>query len=716
LEALERLCRSQDGEQIVTLLRHYAPTWLLQLPAFLTPAEQEELQRQLLNTTQERMLREIARALEALTADRPLVLWLEDLHWSDLSTLDLLSFLARRLERARLMVLGTYRPADVLARAHPLRAIKQELQLHSHCEDLALRLLTATEVAEYLGARFAVQMPILVQNLGMLIHQRTEGNPLFMVNVAAEFVAQGLLKTSDSGETHASASLHSLEELQIGVPATIQQMIELQFDRLSSADQQVLEVASVAGAEFSAAAVAAGIGIAVAAVEAQCAGLARHEQFLRAQGVSEWPDGTVAARYSFLHTLYQEVLYERVTPGRRASLHRRIGEREESAYGKRSREIAAELAAHFERGQDYGRAVQYLRRAGENAGRRLAYREAIQYLTKALELLKTLPDTPERSGQELTLQIALGMPLMATKGYAAPEVERIYARARELCQHLEEPPQLFRVLHGLWGFYFVRAELQTARELGEQLLRLAQRVPDPMLLLHAHNALGSALCWMGEVALARQYLEQGVVFSHSLRPSPSAFVQDPGVLCLGFLAWTLWSLGYPDQTVQQGHEALGLAQELAHPFSRAFALNFAAEFHQLRREGRPAQARAEEVIALSREHGFLQWAMEATITRGWALAEQSQGREGIAQIRQGLAARRTAGAELGRPYHLALLAEAYAKEGQVEEGLQSLAEALGLVDTTSERFYEAELYRLQGELILQLVHLQNPRDGETRIG
>ena len=194
--------------------------------------------------------------------------------------------------------------------------------------------------------------------------------------------------------------------------------------------------------------------------------------------MSEWPDGTVTTRYGFRHALYQEVLYERVPAGRRIGLHRRIGEREEAAYGERAREIAAELAMHFERGRDYGRAVQYLQQAGENASRRSANVEASNYLTKGLELLKTLPDTPERAQQELTLQIALGVSLMATKGYAAPEVEKAYTRARELCRQVGETPQLFPVLWGLWSFYNTRAELQTARELGEQLLSLAQSVQD----------------------------------------------------------------------------------------------------------------------------------------------------------------------------------------------------------------------------------------------
>src|SRR5262249_39312754 len=260
---------------------------------------------------------------------------------------------------------------------------------------------------------------------------------------------------------------------------SLQQMIEQQIERLSPAEKRLLEVASVAGAEFSAAAVAAGAGIAVEAVEEQCGELAHHEQFLRVRGTAEWPDGTVAARYEFLHALYQDVLYSRLTARQQQRLHQQIGERVEQAYGERAREIAAELALHFERGRDYRKAIQYLRQAGGNAARRSAHVEAISHFTKGLELLKTLPDTPERTQQELTLQVALGPPLQATKGWAAPEVERAYTRALELCQQRGEPPQLFQVLLGLAAVRLQRAKFQTARELGEQSLRLAQRMHEP---------------------------------------------------------------------------------------------------------------------------------------------------------------------------------------------------------------------------------------------
>ncbi len=469
LEALGRLCREPGGERLIELLHQQAPTWLVQMSALLSAAELEALQRKTQGTTRERMLRELVEAVEAVTAERGLVLWFEDLQWSDVSTLDWLAYVARRREAARLLVIGTYRPVDVIVSEHPLKAVKQELQLHEHCEELPLGFLTEAAVGEYLAKRFAGgELPA---KLARVIHQRTDGNPLFIVNLVDSLIAQGVLVQVD-GQWELQAGL---EEVGVGVPESLQQMIARQIERLGVQDRRILEGASVAGAEFSAAAAAAGLNTEAEEVEEQCGALMRRGQFLRASGMSEWPDGTVAARYSFLHALYQEVLYERVAAGRRARLHQRIGEREEQAYGNRAREIAAELAMHFKQGRDYRKAVQYLEQAGKNAVRRCAHQEAISLLTKGLELLKTLPDTPERTQHELTLQVRLGESLRATSGHGAPEVERVYVRARALCQQVGESPQLFPVQLGLWVFYNVRAEYHTARDLAEQMLTLAQR-------------------------------------------------------------------------------------------------------------------------------------------------------------------------------------------------------------------------------------------------
>jgi predicted ATPase len=292
---------------------------------------------------------------------------------------------------------------------------------------------------------------------------------------------------------------------------------------------------------------------------------------------------------------------------------------------------------------------------------------------------------------------------MTTKGYAGPEVERVYTRARDLCEQLGEPFELFVVLMGLSRVYVVRGELQTGRELAEHLMRLAQNVQDPALFLEAHEVLGWPLLWLGEVASAHKHVEQGIALYNPQQHRSYAFRywHDPGMACQSIAAWTLWFLGYPDQALQRSREALTLARELSHPFSLAAALSFAGLLHQLRREEQITQERAEAAMALSMEAEFPVWVAMAATLCGWARAEEGQGEEGIAQLRQGLAAWRAMGAETISTWYLAMLAEAYGRTGQAEEGLIALAEALVTVDKNGERFYEAEVYRLKGELSLK---------------
>ena len=320
----------------------------------------------------------------------------------------------------------------------------------------------------------------------------------------------------------------------------------------------------------------------------------------------------------------------------------------------------------------------------------------------------TLPDTPERAQQELPLQIALGVPLMVTKGYATPELERAYTRARELCREVGELPQLFSVLAGLWVFYEHRPEYNMAHELAENSLREAQRIQDPSRLMWGHYFLGETLRFLGQSALACVHLEKALTLYDPPQHRALAFRAggDPGTDSLSELALALWSLGYPDQALKRLHEALSMAREVSYPFNSAAALAYAAWLHSLRRDGPATKEWAEATITLSREQRFPYWLAIGTILRGWALVGQGQGAEGLAQLHQGLVAYRAISA-LYRPHLLGLLAEAHGTVGQTEEGLSALDEALMLVNTTGERFYEAELYRLKGTLTLQQV--QSPR-------
>jgi predicted ATPase len=318
-------------------------------------------------------------------------------------------------------------------------------------------------------------------------------------------------------------------------------------------------------------------------------------------------------------------------------------------------------------------------------------------------LLQTLPATPERGQQELMLHIALGASLIATTGYAAPEVEQTYARARQLCHHLADPHQLFPALHGLRNYYQVRAEYQTSRTLGEQLLTLAQQAQDSAMLLVAHRALGTTLLLLGAAASSHMHLAQGMALYNPQRHRASAFLfgEDAGMICFSRAAWTLWWLGYPERGLVRNDEAVFLAQQSAHPFSLGFALTSAAVFHQCRREGGTARERAEVAIILATEQGFPFWRAFGLILHGWALAYQGQAQEGLEQIQQGLTAWRATGAEQLRSYFLALLAEAYGAIGSPAAGLMAITEALTLVDNTGERWYEPELHRLKGALLLQ---------------
>ena len=702
LEALGRMCREPGGDRLRDWLSRHAPTWLVQLSPLLEEAELEALQRRVAGMTAERMLREMAEAIELLTVELPLVMVLEDLHWSDYSTLQLVSYIAQRREPARLLVIGTYRPTDVALSEHPLKRLKQELQVHQQCEELRVELLTERHVETYIAER--LEGSPTTTELARVIHRRTDGNPLFMVNVFEDCIRQGwIIQAEGSWQLR-----RQIEELERSVPESLRLMVDKQLEQLDTEVRSILEVASVTGVEFASATVAVGLKKnqeeqeEQEEIEERCEELVERGHFLAACGFEEWPDGTLSAQYRFQHALYQHVLYERLGEARRLRLHRQVGECKERGYGNHAGEIAAELAVHFERGRDVQRALLYRHQAGESALQRSAYREAADHLRKALVLLQTLPDTPGQAEQELHLQLMLGPALSATQGYAAAEVEQTYTRARTLCDQVGESLPLFPVLTGLWEFYLVRGELPTAQELAEQSLQLAEREQDPSLLLQAHYALGCPLLWKGEMGAAHQHFTQSGALSDSSQ-SLSQAVHSPthaGVTSLAYGAVALWFLGYPDQALTQGQAAVALVQDVSHPFSEAFARNFLTLLHCLRREGSLTQAQAERLIAFTNEHGYPFWEVNGKIYRGWALTVQGQEKDGLRQMQQGLEVWRVMGTVLARTCWLAFVAEAHKNEGQAEEGRKIVAEALVDVEKRGERCYEAELYRLKGELLL----------------
>jgi predicted ATPase len=641
------------------LAANYAP---LNLP----PAQQKQ-----------KTLHALLTILLRIAAQQPLLFIMEDLHWVDPTTLELLNLLVDQGPTTRILALFTFRPD-----------FSPPWTGRSHLTQVMLPRLPRSQAAEMTGrvAHSKALPPEVVEQ----VVAKTDGVPLFVEELTKMVLESGLLQEREE-RYELTAPLPPL-----AIPTTLHDSLMARLDRLATV-KSLAQLGATLGREFSYALLQAVSPWDEATLRHGLQQLVQTE-FLYQQGLP--PQAT----YLFKHALIQEAAYQSLLRSTRQQHHQRIAQVLEAQFPDICETQPELLAQHYTEAGLTEAAIPYWQQAGRRAIQRSANVEAISHFTRGITLLMTLLDSPERSQQELELQVALGPALMATKGWTAPEVANVYTRARELCQQVGETSQLFPALWGQWAYNNDRGEYQTARELGERLLRLAERIRDPAFLLQAHHALGNTLFYLGELGQARQHSEQGIALYDPQQHRSHAFLyggHDPGVCCRLFCAWDLWLLGYPDQALQRSCEALTLAQELAHPFSLAHALCMAAVLRQFRREDQTIREQAYAALQLSSEQGFSLWLAGTTILQGWTQAEQGQSQEGIAQMRNGLAGWQATGAEYHRAYWLALLAEAYGKGGQGTEGLCVLAEALTIVNSTRERNYEAELYRLKGELLLQ---------------
>ena len=592
LEALDSLLQGEGGASAAQAMKLLAPTWYVQLAPLA--ADDPSLARVLAEAkeaSQERRKRELGVFLHEVSRQRPLVVFLDDIHWADPSSVDLLAYLGSKCSGLRLLLVLTYRPSDLLRSQHPFGPVKLELQGRGVCREIALPFLSRDDFDRYLALAFAGhQFP---EELAAVLHARTEGNPLFMVDLLRYLRDRGVI-VQDHGRW---ALVRAVPDLQRELPESVRSMIQRKVDQLSAADRHLLMAASVQGPEFDSAVVAQVLGQEAAEVEERLDVLERVHVLVRLVREQTFPDGTLTLRYGFVHVLYQNALYAALQPTRKAAWSAAAARALLGHYGEKSAGLAAELAMLFEAARDHERAADYYLVAAENAARIFAHHEAVALARRGLALLQTLPDTPERARRELPLQVTLGMQLQVAQGYAAPEAERIYARARALCEQVQEAPPLFPVLWGLWMFYEVRSELGKSRELAERLFTLAQRAQDPAQLLQARQALAVTSLCLGDPAATREHMEQGVALYDPKRHSSHTYLygQDPGVACLAFGAVALWLLGYPDQAVQRSREAVALGRELGQPSTLALALHFAAMLRQYRREGPAVQESAEAI-------------------------------------------------------------------------------------------------------------------------
>jgi len=678
-DLLGRLC-ADEGSDVLTSLERWAPTWLLQMPGLLDGERASRLRRRVPSPSRERMLRELGEAFEVLGDARTLVVVLEDLHWSDASSIGALSYLAQRMRSSQLLIVGSYRPTDHSVGRHPLHGARQALVARGLASELRLEPLTSRDVDTYLARRLG-GAPI-EPALGGAIHARTGGNPLFVTATVAHLLERGLLAAS-GGRWRLAAPLDGI------IPDGLRQLALQRIQQLAPAERRVLDAASVVGTEFSVATVAAATDVAPAAVEEACVTLAARTELVSVRGVEAWPDGTVSGRYEFRHVLYREVLEHALAPMSRRNLHRAVGERLEQAWGARSGEIAAALAIHADAGGDAEGAVRHHLTAAASAKARSASGEAILHLRAALERIRRLPETEARAHAELACVLDLCGALVATRGAPEADVRDVHGRALELADRLGLPRARIQAQSARHVFDVARADLRHARETAENLLTVAGRVSDPFCTVIAHGALGTTLFNLGELRGAARHLEH----AHAMwQPTFRALALDPSVMCRAMLGLTELHLGRPDVGAGWIRNALAHAEGMQSPYNLASARELAAVYWATAGERDLALDQAQATDAIAVEHELVIHAAVATVIRGWAQRDLAVLREGIAQYEG-------AGQYIVSSFFRALLVEGLLEQDRVQDALEELVIVRAFVERSGERRHLPELHRLEGECL-----------------
>jgi len=695
LEAIGGLCKSQPDAGLVALMRQVAPTWLLQLPWFVTAQDRQQLQHEVAGATRERMLREFGELLDRLTAVRPLIVVVEDLHWSDGPTLQLLGYLARRPGSARVLLLGSLRPADVIAADHPLKALRQELRQQRLCDELELNLFSEQDAAACLARQAdAIDWP---EALVRALHEHTGGLPLFVAAVIDELAGDTIGADPVTRAHRLRQGLQMLSE----VPRSIFGLIEQQHARLPPARQRWLEAAAVAGVEFVHAPLADALGIDADALQADFDALVRTGIWLRDSGNARLPDGRLGLRYSFRHAVYRHVLYDLGGASRRAVMHRRLALALQRAHGHEADSIAAELALHFEMGQEPAQAVRQLAVAAHRALRRFAAAQAAEIAQHGLELLESLAERPALRDTEIELNVELGLSMTILQGVTSTESTRAFGRAAALMDIMHPAPARVAAMHGIWLAMLARANYVRARDMAVQALALAAQRDDADLAFAGHSAMGITLAHTGDSAQAQDHLARAL----ALQPTVGALLPEamfsfhPGVQLRCYSALMLWNLGQPSAAAHQLHEAVAVADTLRHPVTWILSRFVQGLFLCMAGEHEAARVLTERALddasgqLLERGAGALWW------VNGRALAALGDSDTGLQRMRKGVELKQRHGQRYGLTRWHEHYAEACMQAGRHDEAMATLDEGLHLADRSGEHLSTSSMQCLRGRLL-----------------
>ncbi|KIO50123.1 guanylate cyclase [Nitrosospira sp. NpAV] len=632
----------------------------------------------LLNVSSEKRkdmtLEALVHHLQRLAARCPLLFTVEDAHWLDPTTQELMTRIIGRIRQMRVLLLITSRPD-----------FKPVWSEYSYVTSLMLSRLSRRHSAELVATMTGGKaLPPEVQQA---ILAKADGIPLYIETLTENVLGSGLLVEGNDAFI-LKGPLRGLP-----IPDSLQALLMERVDRLGSA-KEIVQTGAAIGREFT-------YELLRATVEVPDSELRNALDLFVASGLVLQEGEIPLATYYFKHALVQEAAYSTLPRKPRRVLHARIAKALESQFSERVNMEPELLAYHFEQAGLTGPAVDYWHRAARRDAERSANIEALNHFNRALDLLKELPQSPERNALELELLLARGAPLLSVKGYASDEMEQNCRRAKDLLQEHSGSVDQFIAIRGLWVFHLVRGHLANARGLAEDLLVLAHREQSPDLLIEAHLALGVTCLFLGRFDEARTHLSATKSLDDPNRQrSQGFFFQDPGISARSFLARTFWILGEIEHVEPLALEAIGLARALEHPFTMVFALTSLSWIYAGARNAKRTLELTDEAIAVSTQYSFELGLAWATASQGWALTESGQ-KEGLAKLIDGLSATRATGANTNNTFMLALLAEVYLRRDRIDEGLTTIEEAQKLAVAVEELFWQAELFRLKGELLLK---------------
>jgi DNA-binding winged helix-turn-helix (wHTH) protein/tetratricopeptide (TPR) repeat protein len=688
LEALDDLLGGESAELAASILRSAAPSW-----DALTRADAAAVEA----ASPERLKRELVAFCQRLCRDAPAVLIIDDLHWADTSTTDLLCYLGHRIAALPMLILAGYRLSEMIHGGHPFLAVQLELQARGLSRALPLALLGRAEVAEYLDLTFPQHR--FDDSFAGSMQERTGGNPLFLVDLLRQLRGQGEI----TGAPGSFALRRAVPDTFRGLPDSVRAVVERKVAQLDEAGRQLLSAASIQGEVFDCTLLAAAVEQPAAVVEEQMLGFERAHALVERLAERELPDGTLSLRCRFVHALYHDELHGRLSPSRRAALSLAVAHEILRRWGDRADEQSAVLAELFDAGRDFDRAATRFLEAARAAVQSRGYPEATTLAQRGLRALERTVPSLHRDTQEMALQTVLGVAVMSLKGFAAPDVGQAYERALALSRTVGPSAEVFPVLGGLWLYHVICARLDTARELAETILATAEQNGDRGQIAEANQALGITLMDMGDLEPALRHFQASIALQGPTLPRQRAvlYALEPAVGARVGAARVLVPLGRPDTALAHADQGVALARSLGHAPSLAIALNFSAMVRHLRGEPDAAEARATEAVEVSTEHGLAQTLAWGLFWQGWARAERGEP-GAIEQMRLAIGACRDSGSRISLPQFTGLLAEALRRAGQPEEALRLLDEALEASLESGDRYCEAELHVWRGRALLAL--------------